>query len=57
MQRDEMFILKDYLNGEQVDTKDIEKVTKKLNLICKQIELQEEFQKEVQNLTNEIDKL
>lgn len=57
MERNEMFLLRDYLNGETVDTKELDKITKKLDLICKQIELQEEFQAKAQEITNEIDSL
>lgn len=57
MDRDEMFLLKAYLNDEPVDAEKLNKITKKLNLICEQIELQEEFQKKAQEITNKIDEL
>lgn len=57
MDRDEMFLLKAYLNDEVVDVEKLNKITKKLNLICEQIELQEEFQKKAQEITNKIDEL
>lgn len=57
MDRDEMFLLKAYLNDEPVDAEKLNKITKKLNLICEQIELQEEFQQKAQEITNKIDEL
>lgn len=57
MDRDEMFLLKAYLNDEPVDAEKLNKITKKLNLICEQIELQEEFQAKAQEITNKIDEL
>lgn len=46
-----------YLNGEAVDTERIENITKRLALIVKQIEVQEEFNSKMDEISKEFETL
>lgn len=46
-----------YFNGEELETKEIETLTKKLNLIVKQIEVQEEFNSKMDEISKEFEKI
>ena len=46
-----------YLNDEEVETKEISKLAKKLKLIVKQIEVQEEFNKSMEEISKEFEKI
>lgn len=46
-----------YLNDEEVETKEISKLAKKLKLIVKQIEVQEEFNKKMEEISNEFQEI
>ena len=46
-----------YLNDEEVETKEINKLAKKLKLIVKQIEVQEEFNKSMDEISKEFEKI
>lgn len=46
-----------YLKGEAVDTEKIENLTKRLELIVKQIEVQEEFNSKMDSISKEFEEL
>lgn len=46
-----------YLNDEEVETKEIKKLGEKLKLIVKQIEVQEEFNKSMEEISKEFEEL
>ena len=46
-----------YLNDEEVETKEIETLAKKLKLIVKQIETQEEFNSKMDAISKEFEEL
>lgn len=46
-----------YLNDEEVETKEIETLAKKLKLIVRQIEVQEKFNKEMSKISDEFEKI
>lgn len=46
-----------YLKGESVDTEKIENLTKRLELIVKQIEVQEEFNSKMDEISKEFETL
>jgi hypothetical protein len=46
-----------YLKGEAVDTEKIENITKRLELIVKQIEVQEEFNSKMDAISKEFETL
>lgn len=46
-----------YLNDEEVETKEIQKLAKKLKLIVKQIEVQETFNKAMDEISKEFEKI
>lgn len=46
-----------YVNDEQVETKEIETLAKKLKLIVRQIEVQESFNEEMSKISEEFDKI
>ena len=54
---DEVKLLQKYLNDEQVDTKELSKLSKKLDLIVEQIDLQEEANKKLAEIREKLDKL
>lgn len=43
-----------YLKDEQVDTKELDKLTKKIELIVKQIEIQDSANKELEEVRKEL---
>lgn len=46
-----------YLNDEEVETKEIEILAKKLKLIVRQIDVQEEFNKSMDEISKEFEKV
>lgn len=46
-----------YVNDEQVETKEIETLAKKLKLIVRQIEVQEKFNEEMSKISEEFEKI
>lgn len=46
-----------YVNGEEIETKEIDKLGKKLKLIVKQIETQEEFNSKMDEISKEFEEL
>ena len=46
-----------YLNDEEVETKEIETLAKKLKLIVKQIEVQEEFNSKIEEISKDFEKI
>jgi hypothetical protein len=46
-----------YVNDEQVETKEIETLAKKLKLIVRQIEVQENFNEEMSKISEEFEKI
>lgn len=46
-----------YLKGDAVDTEKIENITKRLELIIKQIEVQEEFNSKMDEISKEFETL
>lgn len=46
-----------YLNDEEVETKEIETLAKKLKLIVRQIEVQENFNEEMSKISEEFEKI
>lgn len=51
----EISILDDYLQGKQVDKKELEELKKKVEFLNKSIKLSEEFQKKSKELADEYD--
>lgn len=51
----EISLLDDYLQGKQVDKKDLEELKKKIEFLNKSIKLSEEFQKKSKELADEYD--
>ena len=51
----EISLLDDYLQGKQVDKKELEELKKKIEFLNKSIKLSEEFQKKSKELANEYD--
>ena len=54
---DEVKLLQKYLNDEAVDTKELNKLSKKLDLIVEQIKIQDEANKKLQEVREKLDKL
>lgn len=54
---DEVKLLQKLLNDEEVDSKEIDKLSKKLDLIVEQIEIQDEANKKLQEVREKLDKL
>lgn len=54
---EEVKLIKNYLNDEQVDSKELDKLIKKLDLIVKQIEIQDEANQKLAEIRVELDKL
>lgn len=54
---DEVKLLQKYLNDEQVDTKELDKLSKKLDLIVEQIKIQDEANKKLMEIREKLDKL
>lgn len=50
-------LLFSYLNDEQVDSKELDKLTKKIELIVKQIDIQEEANKKLNEIREELSKI
>lgn len=46
-----------YVNDEEVETKEIETLAKKLKLIVRQIDVQEEFNKSMDEISKEFDSI
>lgn len=46
-----------YVNDEEVETKEIETLAKKLKLIVRQIDVQEEFNKSMDEISKEFEKI
>lgn len=46
-----------YVNGEEIETTEIDKLGKKLKLIVKQIETQEEFNSKMDEISKEFEEL
>lgn len=46
-----------YVNGEEIETAEIDKLGKKLKLIVKQIDVQEEFNKSMDEISKEFEEL
>lgn len=46
-----------YVNDEEVETKEIETLAKKLKLIVRQIEVQENFNEEMSKISEEFEKI
>lgn len=46
-----------YVNDEEVETKEIETLAKKLKLIVRQIEVQESFNEEMSKISEEFEKI
>ncbi len=51
----EISLLDDYLQGKQVDKKELEELKKKIEFLNKSIKLSEEFQKKSKELADEYD--
>lgn len=51
----EISLLDDYLQGKQVDKKELEELKKKVEFLNKSIKLSEEFQKKSKELADEYD--
>lgn len=54
---DEVKLLQKHLNGEEVDKKELDKLSKKLDLIVEQIKLQDEANKKLAEIREKLDKL
>lgn len=54
---DEVKLLQKLLNDEEVDSKEVDKISKKLDLIVEQIEIQDEANKKLQEVREKLDKL
>ena len=54
---DEVKLLQKYLNDESVDTKELDKLSKKLDLIVEQIKIQDEANKKLMDIREKLDKL
>ena len=54
---DEVKLLQKLLNDEQVDQKEVDKLSKKLDLIVEQINIQDEANKKLQEVRKKLDKL
>lgn len=54
---DEVKLLQKLLNDEEVDSKEVDKLSKKLDLIVEQIEIQDEANKKLQEVREKLDKL
>ena len=54
---DEVKLLQKHLNGEEVDKKELDKLSMKLNLIVEQIKLQDEVNKKLAEIREKLDKL
>ena len=54
---DEVKLLQKQLNGEEVDKKESDKLSKKLDLIVEQIKLQDEANKKLAEIREKLDKL
>lgn len=50
-------LLFSYLNDEQVDSKELDKLTKKIELIVKQIDIQDEANKKLAEIREELSKI
>lgn len=50
-------LLNDYINGGSVDTNEIKKIEKKLDLIVKQMDVREEFNKKMEEIGKEMDSI
>lgn len=50
-------LLFSYLNDEQVDSKELDKLTKKIELIVKQIDIQDEANKKLTEIREELSKI
>lgn len=50
-------LLFSYLNDEQVDSKELDKLTKKIELIVKQIDIQDEANKKLSEIREELSKI
>lgn len=50
-------LLFSYLNDEQVDSKKLDKLTKKIELIVKQIDIQDEANKKLAEIREELSKI
>ena len=51
----EISLLDDYLQGKQIDKKELEELKKKVEFLNKSIKLSEEFQKKSKELADEYD--
>ena len=54
---EEVKLLQKLLNDEEVDSKEADKLSKKLDLIVEQIEIQDEANKKLQEVREKLDKL
>lgn len=54
MNQDEMIILNDYLNNLKIESREIKKISKKLNLIVESIKIQNKFNLDMENIQKEI---
>lgn len=54
---EEVKLLQKLLNDEEVDSKEVDKLSKKLDLIVEQIEIQDEANKKLQEVREKLDKL
>lgn len=57
MEKDDMFLLLEYLNSQDDLNEGMTKLLNKVELICKQIKLQENFQNEIQEIGRQIEEL
>lgn len=57
MEKDDMFLLLEYLNNQENLNEKMNKLLNKVELICKQIKLQENFQNEIQEIGRQIEEL
>lgn len=54
---EDMKLILSYLKDEQVDSKELEKLTKKVELIVKQIDIQEEANKKLDDIRKELSEI
>lgn len=54
---EDMKLILSYLKDEQVDSKELEKLTKKIELIVKQIDIQEEANKKLDDIRKELSEI
>lgn len=57
LSKEELRLLTDFVNHKTVNNSELEKLTKKLNLIVKQLDIMEKAQKETAEIQDEIVKL